>query len=280
MKIYTGKSTSNRPDALSERPISVVCLKWGEPYPSEYVNVLERAVQDHLSYPHRFVCITDSPEGLAPEVEVKFLPEIPLAREKWVPGMWPKVAMFKKGMFSEEELVLYLDVDILLNQSLDPLVDLIRQEKGLRLIREWNPDIWHTLPDWLRPDRGGNSSVVGFLANEQTHLFDEFFKAPDAMVLKYGNDQRYITGEAIRCQYWPDKWCESFRRKCVPHWPLNFFFRQIQKPSQSKVIVFHGKPDPTDLVEEGEYRWGRTWRYGHGPVKWVQEYWQKYSKAA
>jgi len=255
-------------------------MKWGDPYPALYVNVLQRAVQDHLSYPHRFVCITDSPVGLAPEVEVKALPEIPLERKKWVPGMWPKVTMFKKGVFSEDELVIYLDVDILINQPLDPFVDLIFQEKGLRIIREWNPDLWRYVPVRLRPDRGGNSSVVGFLASEQTHLFDEFIRAPSDAVSKYYIDQRFITYEASNCQYWPDGWCASFRRECVPHWPLNLVFRRIRKPSQAKVLVFHGKPDPHDLVEDGDYRWGKKWRYGHGPVKWVREYWQKYSKAA
>ncbi len=262
------------------RPITVVCLKWGEPYPAGYVNVLQRAVCDHLSYPHRFVCITDTPDGLADEVEVISLPEIPLDKSQWVPGMWPKVVMFKKGMFAEDELLLYIDVDVVLNRSLDPFVELIDKQGGLRIIREWNPDIWHLLPVWMRPDRGGNSSVVGFLAGEQTHLFDDFEEAPEEICLRHGNDQQYITRKANGRRYWPDRWCASFRRTCVPHWPLNLIFRDVWKPSRSKIFIFHGKPDPTDMVEDGDYRWGTDWRYGFGPVKWVQEYWQKYSKAA
>ena len=137
------------------RPISVVCLKWGTPYPPEYVNVLQRAVRDHLSYPHRFICITDTPEGLSPDVQVIPLPEIPIERPKWNTGYWPKLAVFKKGVFADNEIVLYLDVDILVDQSLDPFIDLIEREKGLRIIREWNPDIWRLLPVSMRPDRGG-----------------------------------------------------------------------------------------------------------------------------
>ena len=274
------QQTITFPGKQAKRPVSVVCLKWGTPYPAEYVNVLQRAVSDHLSYQHRFVCITDTPAGLAPEVEAITLPEIPIEKKKWASGYWPKLAMFKEGMFAEDELVLYLDVDIVINQSLNPFVDLIDKQGGLRIIREWNPDIWHLLPDWMRPDRGGNSSVVGFIFGEQVHLFDDFAKAPEEMYSKYGNDQRFITYQADNRQYWPDRWCASFRRTCVPHWPLNLIFRGVRKPSLNKIFVFHGKPDPTDMIEDGDYRWGTKWRYGFGPVEWVQKYWRKYSDAA
>jgi len=270
-------------DSNEERPrlpISVVCVKWGTPYSADYVNTLQRAVQDNLSYPHRFVCITDTAEGLTPEVEVLPLPEIPIDKNKWGSGYWPKLAIFKKGCFAEDELILYLDVDIVINQSLNAFVDLIDEQGGLRIIREWNPDVWNILPVWMRPDRGGNGSAIGFLANEQTHLFEEFAKAPEAVDSQFCIDQNYITLKSFNHKYWPNGWCVSFRKACVPHWPMNYFARGIKKPLQSKIIVFHGLTNPTDLIENGDYRWGRTWRYGHGPVKWVQNYWQKYSKAA
>jgi len=261
------------------RSISVVCLKWGTPYPPEYVNVLQRAVKDHLSYPHRFVCVTDSADGLGTGVDVIPLPLIPIERAKWNSGYWPKLAIFKQGIFAEGEVVLYLDVDILIDESLDAFVELIDRDKGLRIIREWNPDIWQLLPVSLRPDRGGNGSIIGFIAGEQNHLFDDFTNAPEETDRKFGIDQIYITRQAAKCSYWPDRWCASFRRSCVPHWPLNLLLRSIRKMSGARVYVFHGIPNPTDMVQDGTYRWGTKWRYGFGPVKWVQEYWRKYSQS-
>jgi hypothetical protein len=263
-----------------DRPISVVCLKWGTPYPPEYVNVLQRAVKDHLSYPHRFVCITDSAEGLSPEVQVIPLPEIPIERTKWKSGFWPKLAMFKRGLFSDNEVILFLDVDLLISDSLDPFVDRVIEKGGLSIIREWNPRIWEFLPVWMRPDRGGNSSVLGFVASEQTHLFDDFMKDPNGIDSTYRIDQGYVFKCAAGCRYWPEGWCVSFRRSCVPHWPLNLIFSKIRKVSRAKVFVFHGIPNPTDMVADGDYRWGTKWRYGFGPVKWVQEYWRKYTRTA
>ncbi len=256
----------------------MVCLKWGTPYSPEYVNVLARAVRDHLSYRHRFICITDTSEGLDAEVQVVPLPEIPIERSKWGTGYWPKLAVFKEGMFAENEIVLYLDVDILIEQSLDSYVELIDREKGLRIIREWNPDIWQLVPVWLRPDRGGNGSVIGFIAGEQTHLFSNFARAPHEINSKYGLDQVFITQTAHNRRYWPEGWNISFRRRCVPHWPLNFIFRGVRKPACGRIFVFHGIPNPTDLIRDGDYRWGTRWRYGYGPVSWVQDYWKRYSR--
>ncbi len=260
------------------RPISVVCLKWGTPYPPEYVNVLQRAVKSQLSYPHRFVCITDSSAGLSDDVQVMPLPEIPIERPKWQSGYWPKLAIFKKGLFADNEIILYLDVDILIDQPLDAFVDLLDREKGLRIIREWNPDIWQLLPVGFRPDRGGNGSVIGFIASEQTHLFSDFAADPHGVDNKFGIDQIYITRQAANRKYWPDGWCASFRRSCVPHWPLNLFWPTIRKATGARIFVFHGTPNPTDMVADGEYRWGTKWRYGFGPVKWVQDYWRSHSR--
>ncbi len=151
---------------------SFSCLsEVGTPYPPKCQCTSAGRQESSLLPSHRFVCITDVAEGLSPDVEVMELPEIPIERKKWATGYWPKLAVFKKGMFAENEIILYLDVDIVIVESLNPLIDLIDQEKGLRIIREWNPDIWRLVPVWMRPDRGGNGSVIGFIAvNRRTCL--------------------------------------------------------------------------------------------------------------
>ena len=261
-------------------PVIVACFKWGMPYPAEYVNVLQRAVAGHLGLPHRFVCITDAPQGLSDAVEVMPLPEIPIERSLWRSGYWPKLAVFKPGMFAAKSIVLYLDVDILIDEPLDPMVELIDREGGLRIIREWNPDIWRALPVEYRPDRGGNGSVIAFRSSEQTHLWTNFAADPHGIDQVFGIDQKYITLQGANRRYWPDRWCTSFRRECVPHWPLNYLSNGVRKVPGAKIYVFHGRPNPTEMIEDGDYRWGTKYRYGYGPVPWVQSYWRKYSDAA
>src|SRR5690606_29624073 len=40
----------------------------GRSFSSSHVNVLARAIARNYAHPHRFVCITDEPAGLAPEI--------------------------------------------------------------------------------------------------------------------------------------------------------------------------------------------------------------------
>ena len=54
--------------------ITVVTWKWHTPgYRSTFkaftVNALARMVREHYPHPHRFVCVTDHPDGLDPEIE-------------------------------------------------------------------------------------------------------------------------------------------------------------------------------------------------------------------
>lgn len=53
--------------------ITFVCWKWTDPragrsFSSSHVNVLARSIARNYPLPHRFVCITDEPEGLSPEI--------------------------------------------------------------------------------------------------------------------------------------------------------------------------------------------------------------------
>ena len=60
-------------------PRIVLCMKWGTKYGPEYVNRLYGMTRRHLSGAFRFVCLTDSTDGVRPEVECFPLPELALA---------------------------------------------------------------------------------------------------------------------------------------------------------------------------------------------------------
>ena len=66
---------------------NVVCIKYGRYYAPFYVNRLFAGVKRHLSRPFRFVCVTNDPEGIRPEVEC-----VPFAEDPGVPGRkWPNI---------------------------------------------------------------------------------------------------------------------------------------------------------------------------------------------
>lgn len=255
--------------------LAVVCFKWGEGYPALHANVLRRAVADHLSMPHRFVCLTDAPQGLDAETEALPLPEIPLPRERWVPGMWPKLAVFRPGLFAPGTTVLMLDVDIVLAGPLDPLVQRVREMGGLHIIADWPDSTEHLLPKRRRPVRLSNSSVVGFTAGEQDRIWTGFEADPERF-LAYGNDQRAIHFEAAGRQHWPEGWVLSFKKQLAWHVPVNLV-RPVPRPEGAAVVAFHGKPDPEDLAQAPFRRWGSREKWGIFPVPWVRDYWRRYA---
>lgn len=252
-------------------------MKWGERYPSDYVNRLYRAVTQHLRLGHRFVCFTDCAVGLDPGIEHRPIPAIPLPREAWNRGIWPKLGLFAQGTFATGTAVLYLDLDVMVLGSLDGFAERLLASGGLHIVREWNPTLVRALPLRLRPDRGGNSSVLAWIAGEQTQIFERFCADPDAARRGCRNDQQFISRYALRRSYWPCRWCGSFKRHCVPYWPLRRLLGPPRRPRWCAILIFHGKPDPSDLiVEDPTHRWGSRRRFGYGPVQWVRDYWQLY----
>ncbi len=91
----------------SSRQLTVACLKWGTKYSVDYVNILYSMVRRHLSAPHRFVCLTDDPAGIACET----LPIVPN-----LPTWWGKLTLFNHPLPGR---ILYLDLDTVIVDGID-----------------------------------------------------------------------------------------------------------------------------------------------------------------
>ena len=61
----------------------VVCVKWGNKYIPQYVNVLYNMVKRHTTVPYEFHCITDDPKGLDPHIDIIKLPQHPWIKTWW-----------------------------------------------------------------------------------------------------------------------------------------------------------------------------------------------------
>lgn len=90
-----------------------------EPYTARHVNALYRAVGANLSVPHRFVCLTDQPEGIACET----MPVWPAIKVGGQESCYRKVRAFDRAF--QESLgsqILCLDLDAAVVGNLDPLI--------------------------------------------------------------------------------------------------------------------------------------------------------------
>lgn len=101
----------------ADKPLNVVCVKYGTKYGADYVNKLYFGVKRHLSTPHTFTCFTEDASGLDPNVLVQPL------RHSWQ-TWWSKVHIFESEVYrsSSSPWVLYIDLDMIITGSLDELV--------------------------------------------------------------------------------------------------------------------------------------------------------------
>ncbi|MFP5480675.1 MAG: glycosyltransferase, partial [Alphaproteobacteria bacterium] len=93
----------------------VLCMKWGTLFPSDYVNVLFRAVSANLAPGFRFVCMTDRTEGLDPGITTVPIPDIGLTPGQIrAPGVWRKLALFHPDVaeLSPGARALVIDLDM------------------------------------------------------------------------------------------------------------------------------------------------------------------------
>ena len=112
---------------MTETPLTVTCFLWKDPefqhrhlfvYDAHYVNVLRSMLARHLTVPYEFVCCTDDPEGIDPEVRI-----VPLPDEAWNLGTYNrKLYVFHPDaaeIFGPR--ILMLDLDVVLVGSLDEI---------------------------------------------------------------------------------------------------------------------------------------------------------------
>lgn len=237
--------------------VNVMCMKWGTKYATQYVEVLRSMVSRNLPLEHRFLCMTDDPTGLSPNIEILPLPELgvdPNAPERG----WKKLSAFQSSLNGVTGTTLFLDLDIVILDDLSPFFE---YEGDFCIINDWkNPH-----------DYVGNSSVFRFEIGKHPYILEDFLADSAAIRSQYRNEQAYLS-DAVRKHgklvYWPESWCASFKKHCLPK-GLSRFFREPKPPNGTKIVVFHGDPKP-DEAAIGLRAKGRA---PYKAAKWVNEFW-------
>lgn len=239
--------------------VNVVCMKWGDKYGADYVVTLRNMVARHLSRPHRFVCITDAPEHLPREIETLPLPPCPV-----IPGRereaWRKLSLFGPRLGDLSGPTLFLDLDLVVVDALDPLFD-------------FAPGRFCIIHNWTHPDRRvGNSSVFRFEIGRHPQVLERYVRDPVKVVSSHRNEQIFLTrciDETDRALWWPSAWCVSFKKHCLPR-GLAKLALPSRMPAGARIVVFHGDPNPPEAAR----RWCYRQRHFMRPARWILEHWR------
>ncbi|WP_193173839.1 tetratricopeptide repeat protein [Nisaea nitritireducens] len=98
---------SQSPDAkpVDLDHLTVACVKHGTKYGPDYVNRLYAMVRRHLPGNWRFVCLTDDPQGISPEIDIIDISALQTR------GWWTKLALFDPQTPFADQTIFYLDLD-------------------------------------------------------------------------------------------------------------------------------------------------------------------------
>lgn len=240
----------------------VLCMKWGSLYPAEYVNVLFGACRRHISGDFRFVCLTNEAEGIAPGVEVYPIPDIGLEHRHFYHGAWPKIAVFLEELHGLSGRCLFIDLDTVVLGSLDPLFEI----EGPLVAIDNAP--------WTRElEPRTMSSVFAFDSGCLGHVVTGLQADRDALIAKHDIEQAYLHHAVEGIRYWPKEWVVSFKYHIRRPLLIDRFLPPAAPPAGARLLIFHGRPRPIDLVRPRAGNWDLFPHYGSGPVSWMRDYW-------
>ena len=235
--------------------LTIICYKWGTRYSARDVNILHASVRRNLSVPHRFVCLTEDPAGLDPDIEIAPLPD------QGRIGNGTKLYTFSDEFLGlgPEDFVVSLDVDIVIVDSLDFLAE--------------RPDLDFVIARHRasHADARGHGAVYRLRVGSHPAIWTDFIAAPEDWAArlpgKSGNafsEQRWLEqhfeGQSI--DYFPAGKIIIFRVDCkarsISHvlgrkaglcGLTTAFLGTARLPGKGESIVsFSGRTKPKDVL--------------------------------
>lgn len=246
----------------------VICMKWGNLYGPDYVNVLFNAVRANLTPPFRFVCLTDQSDGFHPDIESYPIPDIGCTTQMWQHGAWPKLSVFAENLYDLTGRALFIDMDTVICGNLDHFFESQEAFIAIDISDNWRPG-----KETGQDDAQVGTGIFAFNLGCQPQILSEFQKDPQAAFDECDLEQVWAQKMATSVAYWPTDWVISFKRWLRQPIGLDLFKAPKAPPAETSVVAFHGDPRPIALVRSKYGFWDKFPHLGRGRVPWMREYW-------
>lgn len=178
-------------------------------------------VKRHAPSEFKFVCLTEDPAGIRPEVEIVPLPE-GNDYELW----WNKMYIF--DMFREGRN-LFFDLDVVIHGNLNYFFE-ADHTKPKFIYSHWKEgaplDVYDTFM---------NSSVILF--GDASYIWDKFQEDQEMFMSIYKGIDRFIWNEKIKVDFFP-------RGIVYSYWKENEQFK-----SDHSVCILNHNPKPHEIKE-------------------------------
>lgn len=218
-------------------PLVICCFKWHVPnyrstFTAAHVNTLRSMVRRHYGFPHEFVCVTDNPIGIEPDIRVVPLWDdfatVPSPYGRQQPSCYRRLKLF-----SAEAAALIgprfvcIDLDTVIVGDMGPV---------------WNRPEDFIIWNEIDPRSFYNGSMFMLTAGARTQVWTEFDPqtSPDRAKAagRFGSDQGWLSyvlgpGEA--------KWTT---RDGVYSYRAHIQREGGALPPDARITMWHGSVDP------------------------------------
>ena len=240
----------------------IICMKWGSFYTADYVNRLYNMIARYTTTPFKLYCLTNEPEGIKPEVEIRPCPKVDIPASMRDAG-WRKVSLWAPEVVGLSGECLFLDLDIIITGSLDDFF-VYQGQSDYMVMRNYT----------TMNRRIGNTSVFRFTVGSHPDVLESLLANPLKMREKYSNSQTFISNTIKSMDFWPDGWIRQFKVHCLHPVPLRLFL-QPRFFKDAKIVVCTGHPTPDELVAgKWEAPWYKKIYKSIPPVRWAKDAWQ------
>ena len=236
--------------------INVCCVFYGNKYSSDYVQYLYNMIQRHLTIPHQFYCFTDHKNLFDTVYGNIIYKDLPLTGYK---GWWNKLQLFNPEI-GLEGVNLYFDLDIVITKNIDCFATW-GDDKSFSILTDFEPK----LKEYNSSIMKWNNDTASIIWKE---YIDKYFSIlhlnhsdERAKILwqQYGKQTRFFSDQEViskvmynrpELKLFPDEWTFSAKWYDRNNPRFDKSKQTFEEKIDSKIAVFHGKPDPHELSQK------------------------------
>lgn len=221
--------------------LNVVCVKRGTAFTPDYVNKLYHMVERHLTLPHKFICLTEHPQGLDRQISAYDFVDMRL--EKW----WNKLELFKPHPELEGNRTFFLDLDTVIVGNIDEIAS---YDGDFAILHDMFAARSGKVKRPSQPQRGVwlGSAIMSIAPGFGTFIWEGIQKEI-SQIKRYPGDQQYIGKHLVEQKISPDIWQVMYPGQIHSYKASNLdktFNEHFNKGM--KIVCFHGKPRPHGVV--------------------------------
>jgi len=260
-----------------KKKFNVITIKWGDLYNCNDVNKIFSMVKRNSSFDIDFYCFTDNKKGLDKEIIAQPMPKMNMDQKYNVYAYRKEAGLCDDNLGGlKGQRVLFLDLDMLVVDNIDDFFTLPKKDE-VYMINDWNS----------KGDKIGQASCYSWKVGTMGYIKEYFEEHPQECIDKFFTaSQEYFSAKVIekygKLNFWPAKWCKSFRFHCLPIGILRAFI-DPKLPKGCKILAFHGDTKMKDAIKG---KWGEHKKEGRAhnwkrliykrlrPTHWIKDYYK------